>query len=510
MNSSKFRLTLDLHSVQSQYSIPVMVGDTNVTLLISITDGGIPYKIPDEFLAKLSIKRPTGTYLEEFCKVKNNAVIEYPFSQNENTCAVEGIHHCDVTLYTPDGKKVGGPRFTMVVSETVVRSDEIVLKDEDWRTVDSMNTEEASRQYAELLREKAEEDRVQAEADRRDAETKRGNITEYAIKAEESASRAEKAALSVEGHGEKIILNDKRITNLEKGYSDDLFTTDDTNATTKVVPYNALPYAEVKTLAGGYSYTGGIIYPRKPLRIESCKRAEKRKLDLTLDLTEMARYMSVEKLSDGSIKFNGYTNFQGDGAGSCKFATATVPKGSNYGVTCKVVSGSYNEDATKIKANGTTIHENDVYWHDGLVNVGSDNTLTLYIESEGALSYGDLTDLVLSFEIQEGFFNDYVFEPAFVPFATLEIPEEIRNIDGYGLYDNYLDFESKQLVLVRGLNETSSGMPPLPAPVYIDVSEYLGDDNLIEVVPNGTIKVIQDTGYEMSCKSEIVYMLKGV
>ena len=386
-------------------------------------------------------------------------------------------------------------------------------------TLDETITDEDAKKEAEkavknaqikLLREKAEEDRVQAEADRRDAETKRGNITEYAIKAEESASRAEKAALSVEGHGEKIILNDKRITNLEKGYSDDLFTTDDTNATTKVVPYNALPYAEVKTLAGGYSYTGGIIYPRKPLRIESCKRAEKRKLDLTLDLTEMARYMSVEKLSDGSIKFNGYTNFQGDGAGSCKFATATVPKGSNYGVTCKVVSGSYNEDATKIKANGTTIHENDVYWHDGLVNVGSDNTLTLYIESEGALSYGDLTDLVLSFEIQEGFFNDYVFEPAFVPFATLEIPEEIRNIDGYGLYDNYLDFESKQLVLVRGLNETSSGMPPLPAPVYIDVSEYLGDDNLIEVVPNGTIKVIQDTGYEMSCKSEIVYMLKGV
>lgn len=306
--------------------------------------------------------------------------------------------------------------------------------------------------------------------------------------------------------------NSKRITNLEKGYNDDLFVTGSTDSSgDTAVPANALPYAEVKTIGGGYSYVSGKIYPRKPLRIESCKRAEKRKLDLTLDTSEMSPNMTVEKLADGSFKFNGYTKYQGDGAGSCKFATAIVPKGSNYGVTCKVVSGRISEDATTIKANGITIHENDVYWHDGLVNVGSDNTLTLYIESEGALGGGALTDLILSFEIQEGFFNDYAFEPAFVPFATLEIPEEIRNIDGYGLYDNYLDFESKQLVLVRGLNETSSGMPPLPAPVYIDVSEYLGDDNLIEVAPGGIIRVIQDTGEKIttSVNRNIVFMVKG-
>ena len=151
MNSSKFRLTLDLHSVQSQYSIPVMVGDTNVTLLISITDGGIPYKITDGCLAKLSIKRPTGTHLVEFCKVKNNAVIEYPFSQNEDTCAEEGIHHCDVTLYSPDGAKVGGPRFTMVVSEMVVRRDDIKLSEDDYTLVKAIEKVEAERQHAEAV-----------------------------------------------------------------------------------------------------------------------------------------------------------------------------------------------------------------------------------------------------------------------------------------------------------------------------------------------------------------------
>lgn len=502
MNSSKFRLTLDLHSVQSQYSIPVTVGDTNVTLLMSITDGGIPYKIPDGFLAKLSIKRPTGTYLEEFCKVKNNAVIEYPFSQNENTCAVEGIHHCDVTLYSPDGAKVGGPRFTMVVCEMVVRSDDIVLKDEDWRAVDSMNTAEANRQYAELLREKAEDDRVQAEADRREAEIKRGNVTEYALRAEESASRAEKAALSVEEYGEKIILNDKRITNLEKGYSDDLFITDAENATTKVVPYNALPYAEVKKIAGGITSVNGVISPKKPLRVESCKRAEKRMLDLTLDLSEMSSYMTVEKLTDGSFKFNGYTTFHGDGARTCKFATVTLPMGE-YGINYKVISG---EGYPIITANGSNI-SSYIDHMNGCFSIPENNfALDFYIEKEG--SEGVLTDLVISFEICEGSLSGYEFVPAQVPFATLEIPEEIRNIDGYGLYDNYLDLEEKKVVIIRRV--VNGALPPLPTPEHIDVSQYLSDDNLIEVVPNGSIRVIQDTGEVMACKTEVEFILKGV
>ena len=183
MNSSKFRFTLDLHSIQSQYSIPVMMGDTGVTLLINITDGGIPYTITDGCLAKLSIKRPKGTYIEEFCTIKNNAVIEYPFSQNENTCAVEGIHHCDVTLYSPDGARLGSPSFTMVVSEKVIRSDEVYLSDEDYTAVNAMLAKEAERQIAETERQKgeygeeyrqtADAQRKQNELDRQRAETER-------------------------------------------------------------------------------------------------------------------------------------------------------------------------------------------------------------------------------------------------------------------------------------------------------------------------------------------------
>lgn len=195
MNSSKFRFTLDLHSLQSQYTIPVMIGDTSVTLLISITDGGIPYVISDGCLAKLSIKRPTGTYIEEFCKIKNNAIIEYPFSQNENTCAVRGIHFCDVTIYGPDGGKVGGPRFTMSVNENVVEGKDVVLSDENKTAVDQIIMDEVDRKIA-------EEGRVKAEKARVEAEVKREEATGKAIeRAEEAAKKAEDAANNAGGSG---------------------------------------------------------------------------------------------------------------------------------------------------------------------------------------------------------------------------------------------------------------------------------------------------------------------
>ena len=139
MNSSVYRFTLDMHSAQSQISIPAMLGDTGRTLRINLSDGSKPYSIADGCLAKISIKRPTGTRLEDFCTIEGNTTIVYHFG--ENTCAVEGIHDCDITLYGLDGNIITSPRFTMVVSERVVKSDDIVVKDEDRTAMDAILTD---------------------------------------------------------------------------------------------------------------------------------------------------------------------------------------------------------------------------------------------------------------------------------------------------------------------------------------------------------------------------------
>ena len=170
MISSRYRFSLDTHIMQSQVSIPVALGDTARVLCITLTDAGKPFTIADGCLAKLSIKRPTGTYLEEFCIIKKNSIIKYDFSQNTNTAVVEGVHNCEVTLYSPNGKMLTSPKFSMVVSKRAVSSDDIELTDDDLKIIDSLVVAEAGRVVA-------ENERVAAEAER-----------------EEIAKRAEAAA----------------------------------------------------------------------------------------------------------------------------------------------------------------------------------------------------------------------------------------------------------------------------------------------------------------------------
>lgn len=169
MNSSNYRFTLDMHKAQSQTSIPAVLGDTGRVLHISFTDGGNPYTIETGCLAMLTIKRPTGTMIEEFCEIKNNTTVVYPFSQNENTCAVEGINECDVTLFGTDGRKITSPRFSLIVSNSVAHSDDIVITDETLSVIDSILTAEALRQDAESKRVEAELKRVEADSRREEA-----------------------------------------------------------------------------------------------------------------------------------------------------------------------------------------------------------------------------------------------------------------------------------------------------------------------------------------------------
>lgn len=176
MNYIKYRFTLDMHAVQSQISIPVTLGDTARTLYVSLSDGGLPYIIEDGCLAKIEIKRPSGTKLEDFCPIEKNTTIRYEFSQNENTAAVEGIHECNIVIYDTDGSKICTPRFTMVVSDRVFSADDLILTDEDKRIVEAIVAAEVPRQNAELERIAAENARQAAEAQRAEAEVERASV----------------------------------------------------------------------------------------------------------------------------------------------------------------------------------------------------------------------------------------------------------------------------------------------------------------------------------------------
>ncbi len=173
MNNSTYRFTLDLQRHNSQMSIAVFRYDTAVTLNISFTDGGRPYRIADGCTATLYGIRPDGAPLIHDCSIKGSTEVIYEF-ESSISC-VEGIVKCQLRIYGADGRLVTAPIFTIVVDEQLVTDEDIEIDGEQITSaIDKLLQSEAERKLAEEerviaeeAREQAEEDRVQAEQDRK-------------------------------------------------------------------------------------------------------------------------------------------------------------------------------------------------------------------------------------------------------------------------------------------------------------------------------------------------------
>ena len=185
---SKHRFTLEIQAAHSQIAVPVKVGDTGAKFYIALTDGGKPFVIPSGTLAMLTVHRPTGTFLQAFCSIKNKTVVIYDFQQNVNTAIMEGIHDCQLTLYDGvSGAVISTSWFSMIVSARVVNDDSLSVTDENQNAFDAMIAAEASRQASEESRVNAEAERVLAEEARVRAEEARESVTSGANAAAERA-----------------------------------------------------------------------------------------------------------------------------------------------------------------------------------------------------------------------------------------------------------------------------------------------------------------------------------
>lgn len=155
MGCSTYTFMLDLHSKKGQISLPVTQGDTNRELRISFSDGVKPYILGAGSVAMMSIVRPTGTEVQEYCKIEDDgARVVYPFSQY--TCAVAGLHTCEVVLINSKGKQIASPRFSIDAAPKLVDGNDVEIPDEDITAIDAIYQAEAQRQAAEAEREVAE------------------------------------------------------------------------------------------------------------------------------------------------------------------------------------------------------------------------------------------------------------------------------------------------------------------------------------------------------------------
>jgi plasmid stabilization system protein ParE len=160
---------------------------------MSFTDGGKSYAIEKGCLAKLTITRPSGSKLHEFCAIRGETTAIYPFSQNPSTASEEGIHECEISLYGRDGTQITAPRFTMIVSERVSNMDDNTgITDDHIGIIDSIVQEENVRQAAEEEREASEQERDNAESAREEAESGRVSAEEARVLADENRTAAYK------------------------------------------------------------------------------------------------------------------------------------------------------------------------------------------------------------------------------------------------------------------------------------------------------------------------------
>lgn len=150
MLHSKYRFSLDIKLTQSQVSIPVMLNDTIWGFYINLIDNGKPFLLPDGCRAVFVAKKPDGNTLFNDCIIEGNHIIRYDFTAN--TTNAEGMAHCEIRVYSPSGRLLTCPRFTMVVDHRVLLDDEIVFSESEHTTLDSIIASEYARQQAEIER----------------------------------------------------------------------------------------------------------------------------------------------------------------------------------------------------------------------------------------------------------------------------------------------------------------------------------------------------------------------
>ena len=111
---TNYPITLDVHEVLSQVSIPVPQ-DKARRISATLTENGSALYLPDGCRAVFSATKADGTTVNNDCIIEHNTLIRYDFT--EQTTAAVGKVECCFKVYGLEGEYLYGPIFTLVVYE---------------------------------------------------------------------------------------------------------------------------------------------------------------------------------------------------------------------------------------------------------------------------------------------------------------------------------------------------------------------------------------------------------
>lgn len=249
--------------------------------------------------------------------------------------------------------------------------------------------------------------------------------------------------VELENASQRIAVNDKRITNLEKGLMADSFETDDSVAYVKDVPTNALPYAAISKI-GGMTYRDGNALRSAPVTEVKSVGANmatlvngKHNLDNRIDLT----------VNNGHIEISTamYEDYFYD---KWKPYTTLFLKAGTYNFSLQNRALDYDTELGAFQVN-----IQDLETGENIVNLGSnlsnhdnwdfviDKDKEVYISAYTFNTTGKTITFSFDIMISKGSGRKDFTKPTV---HTLSIPAEVQALDGYGegLNDTYYNYVS--------------------------------------------------------------------
>ena len=358
------------------------------------------------------------------------------------------------------------------------------------------------------------------------------------------ATNAENIATNTEdiaNNATDIEVADKRISNIEKLLQGNLYDyqTDSTEAYTKTVPAGAMPYAGLEKVGGKTVVWNQLVDLSTSGSIKG----------VTVTESNGVYSFSGTATDGGNYYFNNSTHYIKIIAGH-KYLLYNIIKHNggkilvrdfvdnvtivqidiNESVSGKIYNANYNYNAIRMYFNvpsaGTIDTQIAPMFIDMTLMFGAGNEPSTVEEFESMFpaSYYPYNEGEL---LSAGVTEVQSKKADTTTIATYSIPPAIRNLEGYGWSAgtayNYVDFERKVFVQNVGSRAYASGDEsntavttdmtttyyPLTTAVETDISEYITDDNLINVEAGGTLTFPNQNGtdYQIPVPSEETYMI---
>lgn len=190
MNTT-YRISLDVHKIESQVSITTFRGDSGHKIVANLTEDGKPLPLSKNCTVNFeALKADNHTLINE-CYIDDGKIV-YEFKQNTpegETCQVTaypGTVKCQFKLIGENGRIISSPRFTIVVEEAVCNEGEIG---------DSVSEATALTELVATLNKKLENDEFRGEQGIQGIQGEKGNDGYTPVKGVDYYTEAEKDEL---------------------------------------------------------------------------------------------------------------------------------------------------------------------------------------------------------------------------------------------------------------------------------------------------------------------------